>query len=50
MLLFVKRTFAIKVSGTSRIDQSNEAGGGRWKRMGPSKDPRAAGRVGFSEG
>lgn len=48
MLLFVKRTFAIKVSSTSRIDQSNEAGEGRWKRMGPSKDPRAAGPVGFS--
>lgn len=28
MVLFVKRTFAIKVSGTSRTDQSNEGRGG----------------------
>lgn len=35
MVLFVKRTFAIKVSGTSRIDQSSEGGGGTWKRICP---------------
>lgn len=50
MFLFVKRTFASKVSGTSRIDQSNGGGGGRWKRMDPGKHPGAAGPVGFSEG
>lgn len=41
MVLFVKRTFAIKVSGTSRIEQSNE-GGGAWKRICPSEVPGKA--------
>lgn len=50
MVLFVKRTFAIKVSGTSRIDQSHEGGGGTWKRICPRKVPGKAGAVWFSEG
>lgn len=50
MVLFVKRTFAIKVSGTSRIDQSNEGGGGTWKKICPSSVPAKAGPVWFSEG
>lgn len=42
MVLFVKRTCAIKVSSTSRIDQGSGGGGGggRWKRNGPSQRAR----------
>lgn len=49
MVLFVKRTFAIKVSSTSSPDQSH-GGGGKMAEMRPSKVPGKAGPVCFSEG
>lgn len=50
MVLFVKRTFAVLVSSTSRVAQSGGGGWGRWKRMCPSEAPEKAGPVWFSEG
>lgn len=52
MVLFVKRTCAIKVSSTSRIDQGSGGGGGGedGRETGPRKEPGEAGPLRFSEG
>lgn len=50
MVLFVKRAFAIKVSGTSRVDQGREGGAGTWEGTCPREASGKVGALWFSEG